>query len=388
MVLPWLAAQQVGECAPPGCRTLHCSSRAAASLPGAASTSQSTLPRGRRQTWQWAGPTWWPLSRCGRTVQGQGPCVVWDAPGSCGCTARPASEDFLLTVLPTARPAVLQIIFASNSFAPGAFGVGLLFRILPAWLEPAVFNLFFRAVVRLVAPGARALQLWRMHLNEHGRQGACCCERVCRCSAGPQLVLGLSQTASSMHAERQESSPCRRPSWPLLTPSLTPPPAPAGWPGQAAGVCTLNLHVHGRPADAGKRCRACCGALAALALDRTPCGQPLSAPATSQQGRPPTCRGTRRRRPSGRRWPAASSCRWRKPTGAGGRSALWMTTPTRQALAEGHAAPPACRMLPAAQEGRASRACSCCAWSRRLSAAGRRRCRASTCRAHAQAQSR
>ncbi|KAL4419504.1 hypothetical protein ABPG77_002290 [Micractinium sp. CCAP 211/92] len=42
--------------------------------------------------------------------------------------------------------AAVKIIFASNSFAPGAFGVGLLFRILPSWLEPAVFNLFFRAV--------------------------------------------------------------------------------------------------------------------------------------------------------------------------------------------------------------------------------------------------
>ncbi|KAL4451808.1 hypothetical protein ABPG75_007470 [Micractinium tetrahymenae] len=42
--------------------------------------------------------------------------------------------------------AAVKIIFASNSFAPGAFGVGMLFRILPTWLEPAVFNLFFRAV--------------------------------------------------------------------------------------------------------------------------------------------------------------------------------------------------------------------------------------------------
>lgn len=53
-----------------------------------------------------------------------------------------------LQALPPLR---LQIIFASNSFAPGAFGVGLLFRILPSWLELAVFNLFFRAVVRLPA---------------------------------------------------------------------------------------------------------------------------------------------------------------------------------------------------------------------------------------------
>lgn len=72
------------------------------------------------------------------------------ATGSCSVckagVAKPCSRHPLL-----ACSAVPQIIFASNSFAPGALGVGLLFRILPTWLEPAVFNLFFRAVVRLPA---------------------------------------------------------------------------------------------------------------------------------------------------------------------------------------------------------------------------------------------
>ncbi|PSC70657.1 cytochrome p450 [Micractinium conductrix] len=41
--------------------------------------------------------------------------------------------------------AAVKAIFAAGAFAPG-FGIGLLFRLLPACAEPLVFNIFFRAV--------------------------------------------------------------------------------------------------------------------------------------------------------------------------------------------------------------------------------------------------
>jgi len=43
----------------------------------------------------------------------------------------------------------LQVIFNTGGFAPGsgASAVGLLFRLLPGFMEPLVFDLFFRAVV-------------------------------------------------------------------------------------------------------------------------------------------------------------------------------------------------------------------------------------------------
>lgn len=45
-----------------------------------------------------------------------------------------------------------QVIFSMGGITPGQ-GAGVLFRILPNWCEPLLFNLFFRLVVSAAAAG-------------------------------------------------------------------------------------------------------------------------------------------------------------------------------------------------------------------------------------------
>ena len=117
-------------------------------------------------------------------------------------------------------PPRVQAIFAAGAFAPG-FGIGLLFRLLPACAEPLVFNIFFRAVVSWLTGRLRVVLVERL-LRFRGARRRVACQRWTaarvsrrgRCCAAPGGV------------PRNDR------------------PRPAGRPGQEVGVCAQHRHVH------------------------------------------------------------------------------------------------------------------------------------------------
>lgn len=293
------------------------------------------------------GPTWWrpPRWRAGGWAVDRacrrplGACTL-----CCAALGRHAAQPHhrntarFFPLLPPSWRRNTQIVFGTGAFlAPGG-GAALLFRLLPDWAEPLLFNLLFTMVVRC----RLAARPWLAPLRQllPTPVGAACCllqqraHRCMQCSA----------------ARRWRTGP--NPSRQAHNPALLAAPAPHAVQGalgrrleyarssfMAVADQLMQVRAWGAAGGPVGGCYAHACACPSLLLPPLlplplqprprPRGQTAARQACAAACRPPSVP----------RWRAASGCRCGTPTGAGGRRPLRTRRPTRcPPAAEGPAA--------------------------------------------------